>query len=86
MTYKLRKTMTVNSMTWIPIQRKVHLINQIFVSPFSVLTCPSNADMCMMPIRSESNQIKRHENKRSKCARVRITLPRSKECMKSEDE
>src|SRR5882762_10785828 len=46
----------------------------------------STIDMCMMPIRSESNQIKHHKTDDLKCARVRSTLPKSVECMRSEDE
>src|SRR5882762_1139697 len=43
-------------------------------------------DMRTMPIRSESNQIKHHKTNDLKCARVRSTLLKSVECMKSEDE
>jgi hypothetical protein len=43
-------------------------------------------NMHMMPIRSESNQMKHHKTKWSKCARVRSTLPKSGECMRSEDD
>jgi len=33
-----------------------------------------HADMCTMPIRSESNQIKHHKTKRSKSAKVQVNL------------
>jgi len=46
----------------------------------------SHVDMCVMPIRSESNLNKTPQNKRSESARARSTLPWSVEFMRSEDE